>query len=325
MSSLTETGTTPGALSLADSKDLEQEEKQSHHQEQEQNNLLQAELARFFQKKSLIAAPQDEAVMKWKYEKNLNLLRELRQQQTEEIQRINQLSVENELKLQKQLDEVEREWRSFMKQKQRVAVQVLSRRMGKDAAQAKVTLALKAEEEFEERLNTQCRKNIRLQLGTETLEEKLHNEEKLYGHLIKNQKEKMRGDRLQQKKLDEQRKEKSSKLQKQITRSIDILSNMKEKLKWTHEEVQLKQSHLTQLELAMAKKKHLLTETKQACFRLNEDNITLKERRRRQGNMLLQDYQNIVDDCKRMEEKLENLKRQWAELNVDGVGDNQRP
>lgn len=65
----------------------------------------------------------------------------------------------------------------------------------------------------------------------------------------------------------------------------------------------------------MAKKKDILTRTKQACKRLQRDNQRLKEQRGLLGNMaLLQDFGDTVDASKQLEERLENLKDARAEI-----------
>lgn len=65
----------------------------------------------------------------------------------------------------------------------------------------------------------------------------------------------------------------------------------------------------------MAKKKDILTRTKQACKRLQRDNQRLKEQRGLLGNTaLLQDFSDTVDASKQLEKRLENLKDAREEI-----------
>lgn len=94
-----------------------------------------------------------------------------------------------------------------------------------------------------------------------------------------------------------------------------LLSNVKEKLFWGQMEVQAKREQLAEVEATVARKRDLLTRTKQARNRLQRDNLRLKESRGLLGNrVLLRDFEDTVDASDRLEERLEDLKGRQAEI-----------
>lgn len=94
-----------------------------------------------------------------------------------------------------------------------------------------------------------------------------------------------------------------------------LLSNIKEKLFWSQAEVQAKREQLAEVEATVARKRDLLTRTKQARNSLQRDNLRLKEQRGLLGNrVLLRDFEDTVDASDHLEERLENLKDTQAEI-----------
>lgn len=80
-------------------------------------------------------------------------------------------------------------------------------------------------------------------------------------------------------------------------------------------EVQAKREQLADVEATVARKRDLLTRTKQTCNGLQRDNLRLKECRGLLGNrVLLRDFEDTVDATDHLEEKLENLKCRQAEI-----------
>ncbi|KAM9827853.1 cilia- and flagella-associated protein 184 [Neosynchiropus ocellatus] len=279
----------------------------------EHNAVFQSKLVKVFQE-TTADGQQDEEVAKWNHAKNLGLLADMKQQQAAELEKIEQLSISQSV-LQDRLDEVKHEWQSLLAHQQEVAMTVLSRRLSKEASQAQVSSAVKHQEDLEERVIQQCRDNIRLKIVNETLEAKLRDEEVRLFSVAKNQVEKLMANRLQTTQLGDHQREKWSELEKKVCTSVEVLSNLKEKIHWTQEEMQAKQSRLVQLEATLVHKRTLLTKARQACYHLNEDKAKLKERHVLQGSMLVQDYNDTLEDCQRLEGSLEKLKTRWAELN----------
>lgn len=90
---------------------------------------------------------------------------------------------------------------------------------------------------------------------------------------------------------------------------------MKEKLFWSQMEVQTKREQLMEVEAMVARRRDLLTRIKQARNSLQKDNLRLKENQGLLGNrVLLRDFEDTTDTCAYLEERLENLKDQQAEI-----------
>lgn len=80
-------------------------------------------------------------------------------------------------------------------------------------------------------------------------------------------------------------------------------------------EVQAKREQLAKVEAMVARKRELLSGTRQARNGLQRDNLRLKEHRGLLGNrVLLRDFEDTVDASDHLEEQLEDLKCQQAEI-----------
>lgn len=92
-----------------------------------------------------------------------------------------------------------------------------------------------------------------------------------------------------------------------------LLSNVKEKLHWSQQKVLAKREELAKLEAMVARRRDLLTRTKQVCSCLKRDNLKLQESCGLLGNrVLLRDFEDTVDASDQLEEKLEYLKGREA-------------
>lgn len=79
--------------------------------------------------------------------------------------------------------------------------------------------------------------------------------------------------------------------------------------------MQARREELTEVENTVARKRDLLSRTKQARSNLQRDNQRLSQQRGLLGNRpLLQDFEDTVDVSKYLEEQLENLKVTEAEI-----------
>lgn len=118
--------------------------------------------------------------------------------------------------------QVEGEWRSFTALKQDVAVTVLSRRLGKQAAQAKVESALAAEQLRQDELIKLRLRHIKLMAKIDRLEAELQEEEERGRDTLQLQFEQLQVVRLEQKKHMEKQSEESLKLQNKISSSLEV-------------------------------------------------------------------------------------------------------
>ncbi|XP_041820959.1 coiled-coil domain-containing protein 96 [Chelmon rostratus] len=282
------------------------------------SSRLQMKLAEYFRKKAgddgqlERELPVSEQLQE--YEKHVNILTDLKQQLIADSETAEQQAEELSFQSQEKLEKVENEWRAFVALKQDVAVTALSRRLGKQAAQAKVESTLAAEQLRQDQLIKLRLKQIKLRIKIRRLEAELRDREEHARDPLQLRFEQLQAERLELKKRAEKQNEESLKPQRKISCSLELLSNIKEKLFWSQAVVRAKREELAEVEAAVARKRDLLTRTKQARNSLQRDNLRLKEDRGLLGNrVLLRDFEDTVDASDHLEEQLESLKGQQAE------------
>lgn len=234
-------------------------------------------------------------------------------------------------------------------------VPVLSQSLGKQSAQEKVTLTLAAEQLLQDQLIKARAKLITLRARIDRLEAELRDEDKREREPQPVWCTQVQAERLKQKRHMEKLNDHLLKLQKKISSDLEVsrritercvtqsgsvnrdggsffclllgqlLSKVKEKLHWSQIEVQAKREQLADVEAQVATKRDLLTRTRHAHGSLQRDNQRLQERRGLLGNkVLLQDFEDTVDTVDHLEEQLQNLKSQEAEV-VFSCGKSTKP
>ncbi|XP_034757201.1 coiled-coil domain-containing protein 96 [Etheostoma cragini] len=294
-----------------------QEQREDRDDTRQHHSQLQLKLSEFFQKKAWDDTQLDREipVSEQEYEKYINILTELKQQLTADSETAQQQAEELRLKSQDRLDKVENEWRELLALKQDVAVTVLSRRLGKQASQAKVEATLVKEKLLQQELIMLRRKHIKLRIKIHRLEAELREGEERARDPLHVQFVQLQAERLELKKHTKKQKEESLKMQKKISSGLELMSNIKEKLFWSQMEVQAKREQLAMMETTVARQRDLLTRTRQVRNGLQRDNMRLKEQRGLLGNsVLLQDFEDTVDVSDQLEEQLEDLKCRQAEM-----------
>ncbi|XP_040887112.1 coiled-coil domain-containing protein 96 [Toxotes jaculatrix] len=285
----------------------------------QRSSQLQMKLAEYLRKKAGDGAKLERempaAEQLHEYEKYINILNDVKQQLAADSETAQQQAEELRLQTQEKRDKVENEWQAFMAAKQHTAVTALSRCLGKQAAQAKVESTLAAEQLRQDQLIELRLKNIKLRIKIHRLEAELRDGEERDRDPLQVQFEQLQAARLEQKKQREKQSEELLKLENKIRSSLELLSNVKEKLSWSQMEVQTKREQLAEVEAMVARKRDLLTRTKQARNSLQRDNLRLKECRGLLGNRaLLRDFGDTVDATDHLEEQLEKLKCRQAEI-----------
>ncbi|XP_038124354.1 coiled-coil domain-containing protein 96 [Cyprinodon tularosa] len=283
------------------------------------NKQLQLRLVEYFHNEPIDGGrlqrgrPEEEQLQE--YEKNIQILCELKLQLSTASQAAQQEAEELRLQSQEKVDKVEEEWEAFMALKQDVAVKTLSRRLGKDLSLSKVRSVLQRERLRENELTKLRRKHFKLRSRICRLEAELHEGRERGEDSLQIQFEQLQAKMLEQRKQAEKEWEESLKLQKKIASCLEVLSNIKEKLYWSQMEVQAKREQQAEVEAMVAEKRVLLIQTKQARNHLQRDNQRLKERRGLLGNReLLWDFEQTLDTSERLEKQLESLKSEQAEI-----------
>uniref|UniRef100_A0A668RYT9 CCDC113/CCDC96 coiled-coil domain-containing protein n=1 Tax=Oreochromis aureus TaxID=47969 RepID=A0A668RYT9_OREAU len=276
------------------------------------SSQLQMKLAQYFKKAGdSVQLEGDKPVSEQlqEYKRYINTLTDLKQQLCAESEAAQRQAEDLRLQSEEQLGKVEDEWRALMALKQDTAVKMLSRRLGKEAARAKVEASLRAEQLRQDELIKLRLKHIKLNMKVRKLEAELRRGEEHDRDPIQIQFEQLQAEKLEQKKQAEKQHEGSLKLQKKISSSLECLSNIKEKLHWCQMEVKVKREQLTEVEAVVAGKRDHLNRVKQENSRLHRQNLRLKEQRGLLGNrVLLQDFEDTVNASDQLEEQLEHLK-----------------
>lgn len=110
--------------------------------------------------------------------------------------------------------------------KQDVAVTALSRRLGKQAAQAKVESTLAAEQLRQDQLIKLCLKQIKLRIKIRRLEAELRDREEHARDPLQLRFEQLQAERLELKKRAEKQNEESLKPQRKISCSLEVGSRI---------------------------------------------------------------------------------------------------
>ncbi|XP_030578667.1 cilia- and flagella-associated protein 184 [Archocentrus centrarchus] len=282
------------------------------------SSQLQMKLAQYLKKTGDRAQMESEKLVTGQlqeYERCINTLTDLKQQLSADSEAAQHQAEDLRLQCQEKLEKVENEWQTLMALKRDTALKVLSGSLGKEVAQAKVEAFLQAEQLRQDKLIKLRIKHIKLKMKVCRLEAELRHGEERSGDALQMQFERLQAEKLEQKKQAEKQNKESLKLQKKICSSLEILSNIKEKVDWNQMEIKAEREQLIELETMLARKRDLLTRIKQEKSRLLRHNLRLKECRGLLGNrVLLQDFEETVDASDHLEEQLENLKCQHAEI-----------
>ena len=118
--------------------------------------------------------------------------------------------------------QVENEWRALVVLKREVAVPVLSQRLGKNTAQAKVESILEAEDQRQDELKNLRLKNIKLKMKVQKLEAALREEEQARQDPLEVQFEQLHVERLEMKKQAVKQSEESKKLQVKMRSGLEV-------------------------------------------------------------------------------------------------------
>ncbi|KAM4052358.1 cilia- and flagella-associated protein 184 [Anomaloglossus baeobatrachus] len=293
------------------------------------NAQLQHKLYEYFRKKkgeeTRPETSKHTSDQEQRYLKYLTSLEEMRRKYKEEAA-LHQEQVE-ELRSQCQeiVSRVDKEWTAFQEQKKKIALCSLSKQgAGKHAASSLIQEVdlLQSREERKEKEVIQVRlENIKLKNHINRYESTLRSKEELAEglHLIDFEQLKIENQTYNEK--IEERNEELLKLRKKITSTVQVLTHVKEKLQFVQAENQQQKEKLMEVEFMVAKKRDILTKTKQVRDSLRMDNLKLKQKCGLLGNkVLLRDFEDKVDSGEDLRQTLENLKRRHAELTLSSKG-----
>ncbi|KAL5251351.1 hypothetical protein ACHWQZ_G016896 [Mnemiopsis leidyi] len=252
------------------------------------------------------------------------------------LQALDELELENEL-TQKEAESRSNEEREKMEEKKNlvdemtaqyfefkkgVAKQAVNSRSGKPLALKDIEQYIANEKKKEEEVIAVRLENIKLINKLKKRETQLKQKEELADglHLIDFEQLKIENQTYNEK--IEERNEELLKLRKKITTTVQVLTHVKEKLQFVTGENAGQRENLKLVEYDVAKKRDILSRTKQARDSLRIDNVKLRKKCGLIGQeALLRDLEVRKDDTEGLNKTIEDLQTRHMELllQVDGV------
>ncbi|KAM6455939.1 cilia- and flagella-associated protein 184 [Liasis olivaceus] len=287
------------------------------------NTKLQGKLAELLNKAKGKERVREELVQhisdrEQRYGRYLAMLEELRNQQAEEMAWYQKEIDALQRSCSQKLAKVDSEWKTYQAVKKEVAVYTMGRRLGGKQAAIREVDKIQAKEQNKEREMTEVRlENIKLKHRIQKLDASLKAQEELAEglHLIDFEQLKIENQTYNEK--IEERNEELLKLRRKVTNTVQILSQVKEKLQFVEAENQGQKAKLMAVEGLVAQNRDILTRTKQVRDKLRIDNQKLQQKCGLLGNtLLLRDFEEKVDAAEIMKERLETLKRHYAGLSL---------
>ncbi|CAB1416116.1 unnamed protein product [Pleuronectes platessa] len=305
-----------GLISEDEEQRLWREQCEERDEALKRNSQLKMKLAKYLSKKSrdTVQLETPGSGQLQEYGKS-NILTDMKRQLASDLEVAQREEEELRLQSQEQSDKVEKEWQEFVALKQDVAVTVLSRYLGKRTAQTKVESTLASEQHKQDKLIKLWGMSMKLKMRIHRLEAELREVEDQRKDPVQLFIGQLHAARLEHKKLVERQNEESIRLHNRIHSSLEVLSNVKEKLFWSQREIEARREQLAEVEAIVARKREVLTTTKNEPKSLQRDIQRLKESQGLLGNRpLLRDFEDTVNACDHLEEQLENLKCRRSEL-----------
>ncbi|XP_038256228.1 coiled-coil domain-containing protein 96 [Dermochelys coriacea] len=286
------------------------------------NGHLQFKLCELFRKKGE-EPPRAEleepvSAKERRYARSLALLEELRSQLARQ-RAGDQLQIDDrERRCTGKLEQVNADWLAFQACKKEVTLFTLGRQLGGKGAAIKEVEHMQAKEQRKEKEMSEGRlENIKLQHKVEKLEASLKAQEEVAEglHLIDFEQLKIENQTYNEK--IEERNEELLKFRKKITNTVQVLTQLKEKLQFVEAQNQDQRAQLMEIEALVAQKREILTRTKQARDSLRVHNLKLRQKCGLLGSeVLLRDFENKVDAAEVLSQQLEMLKRHHAGLTL---------
>ncbi|TFK10058.1 Coiled-coil domain-containing protein 96 [Platysternon megacephalum] len=286
------------------------------------NGHLQFKLYELFRKKGeeppRVALEELVSDKGQRYARYLAMLEELRSQLAQQ-RAWYQLQIDDlEQRCTEKLDQVNADWLAFQACKKEVTLFTMGRQLGGKEAAIKEVEHIQAKEQRKENEMSEVRlENIKLQHKIEKLEVSLKAQEELAEglHLIDFEQLKIENQTYNEK--IEERNEELLKLRKKITNTVQVLTQLKEKLQFVEAQNQDQRAQLMETEALVAQKREILTKTKQARDSLRVHNLKLRQKCGLLGSeALLRDFENKVDAAEVLSQRLEMLKRHHAGLTL---------
>jgi len=257
--------------------------------------------------KDLVSAAESER----QYADTLNAILDLRMKMRRRQKESDNLVCNLQTKLDDREFKANEITKSFLDFKHEIIIEAENSRTGNKIPE-------KIVEEFEELERKKARemektrlKNITLRITHKKLEQKLKLKEQLAEglHLIDFEQLKIENQTLSEK--VEERNEELGKLRKKNIVTVQVLTHLKEKLKFVEHENHVTKSKLTKLEVEVSSNREKLRKLKKEKDTLKTNNLTLKQKQGLSSNeLLIVDYENRKHEIQDLKKLLKELQDQ---------------
>ncbi|KAM6221801.1 cilia- and flagella-associated protein 184 [Rhynchocyon petersi] len=248
----------------------------------------------------------------------LAMLEELKKQQADDLSWYQQELAQLKQQCQEKVARAEKEWHAFQALEKQVVLQVMgSGRLhgGRQAALQKVEQIQALEDKKEKDMSAVRLENVQLKQSLVHFQTRMKAQEDMTQGLFLIDFEQLKIENQTFNEKVEERNEELLKLRNKVSNNVQIITHVKEKLHFVEMENAHKKARLLELEAHVARKRDILTKTKQARDSLRLDNTKLNKTCGLLGKeALLQDLEDRVDRTKQLRQRLEDLKRHHAGL-----------
>ncbi|KAJ1061078.1 hypothetical protein K5549_002365 [Capra hircus] len=252
------------------------------------------------------------------YLRHLAVLEDLRKQEADDLRWYHHELDQLKLQCQEKVSRVDKEWRRFQALKKQVVMQAMGScrmRGGRQVALREVEQIQALEDKKEKEMSAVRLENVQLKQSLVHFETRMRTQEDLTEGLLLIDFEQLKIENQTFNEKVEERNEELLKLRGKVTNNVQIITHVKEKLHFVDIENMCKKADLVEIEARVARKRDILTKTKQARDGLRLDNIRLNQKCGLLGKeSLLRDMEEKVDRTEVLNQRLESLKHHHAGL-----------
>ncbi|KAG2465454.1 CCD96 protein, partial [Polypterus senegalus] len=220
-------------------------------------------------------------------------------------------------KQEKIANKVENQFKALSAKKRIILVEELRTRLGTVAALREVEKFQTNERQKETEIIHVRLDNIKIKHKNKKLYNILRSKEEVRERVHLTDFEQMKEESLTHGEKIDKRNAEVLALENKFTDTITNLTHIREKLLHTEKNTEKKKAHLVNLEAILSQKQAMLRKTKKIRDNLREDNIVLTQQCEFLGNkVLLDDYENKMDDTMMFSQKLDALRQKYAEFKM---------
>jgi len=257
--------------------------------------------------KDLVSAAESER----QYADTLNAILDLRMKMRRQMKESDNLVSNLQAKLDDREFKANQITKSFLDFKHEIIVEAENSRTGNKIPEKIIEEFEELERKKAEEMEKTRLKNITLRITHKKLEQKLKLKEQLAEglHLIDFEQLKIENQTLSEK--VEERNEELAKLRKKNIITVQVLTHLKEKLKFVEHDNESTTSKLSKLELEVSSNREKLRRLKRDKDSLKSSNLTLKHKQGLSSNeLLIMDYENRKHEIQDLKKKVKELQDQ---------------